>query len=119
MESIWQNQLGLALQILKDFHQKKLKQIKIWAWAAAVLPISSLAGLFFVRYIGTETYYDVALVIGASIMFAIAVIWWWWALYTIAQVTNILGNIADKFKDVGSDIRQIKKDISQSDRQAD
>ena len=107
------------MQILKDFHQKKLKQIKIWAWAAAVLPISSLAGLFFVRYIGTETYYDIALVIGASIMFAIAVIWWWWALYTIAQVTNILGNIAEKFKDVGQEIKSIRKDISQSDRQED
>jgi hypothetical protein len=107
------------LQVLKDFHKKKLNQIKWWAWAAVVLPIVSLAGLFFINYIGTETYWDVALTCGATIMFTIAVIWWWWAIYTIAQVTNILGTIADKFKDVGQEIKLIKKDISQPDDQAD
>ena len=107
------------MQVLKDFHRKKLNQIRWWAWAATVLPIVSLAGLFFINYIGTETYWDMALICGATIMFAIAVIWWWWAIYTIAQVTNILGTVADKFRDVGQEIKSIRKDISQPDRQED
>ena len=96
---------------LRDFHKKKLKQIKWWAWAAAVLPLSSLAGLFFIKFIGYATWFDTALIIGATTMFTIGVVWWWWAIWTMAQVTNVLGIISEKFKDVSKELKDIKKDL--------
>jgi len=96
---------------LRDFHKKKLKQIKWWAWAAAVLPLSSLAGLFFIKFIGYATWFDTALIIGATTMFTIGVVWWWWAIWTMAQVTNVLGIISEKFKDVSKELKDIKKEL--------
>src|SRR6056300_1160411 len=93
------------------FHKKKLSEIKLWAWAAAVLPITALAGLFFINFIGHDTYYQIALAIGATAMFFIAVIWWWWALWTMLQVTNILGSTIEKFDVVEKEIKEIKTEV--------
>lgn len=98
---------------MKDFHKKVLSQISIWAWAATVLPIVTLAGLFFLEFIGLRTYYHVSLVIGATAMFGISVIWWWWALYTIYNVTNMLGKTSEKVDSVVDQVTHIKKDIQQ------
>lgn len=96
---------------MKDFHKKKLKEIKIWAWLAAVLPISFLAALFLIYLIGLETLYQKTLVTGGVIMFALSVTWWWWALHTIGSVTYILGKTLDKFRNVNQELDSIKKDI--------
>ena len=98
---------------MKDFHKKVLSQISIWAWAATVLPIVALAGLFFLEFIGLRTYYHVTLVIAATTMFAISVVWWWWALYTIYRVTNILGKTSEKVETVVDEVEHIKKDIKE------
>lgn len=99
------------MKIIKDFHNSTLKQIRWWAWAAAVLPMITLAALFFIRYIGTDTYYGIALIIGAVGMFGTAVLWWWWAIYTIANITKNLTITIEKFDDVKTDIKEIKKDV--------
>lgn len=93
------------------FHKKKLSEIKLWAWAAAVLPITALAGLFFIYQFGTDTLLNIAMVIGATAMFGVAVVWWWWALWTILQVTNILGMTVSKFEVVEKEITEIKKEF--------
>ena len=98
---------------MKDFHKKVLSQISIWAWAATILPIVALAGLFFLEFIGLRTYYHVTLVIGATTMFAISVVWWWWALYTMYRVTDILGKTSEKVETVVDQVDHIKKDIKQ------
>ena len=96
---------------MKDFHKRALSQISIWAWAATVLPLVALAGLFFMEFIGLRSYYHVALTIGATVMFAVSVVWWWWALYTIAGVTNLLGKTSENLNEVTTEVKEIKKDI--------
>jgi hypothetical protein len=95
----------------KNFHKTKLSEIKWWAWAATVLPLTALAGMFFIEYIGTDDWYHIALGIGAMVMFGIAVVWWWWALWTILQVTNVLGTTVKKFDVVDDEIKEIKREV--------
>ena len=101
--------------MLKDFHKKQLQEIKWWIWAAIVLPIVALAGLFFIEVIGLDTYVNTALTIGATAMFFVSVVWWWWAIWTIARVITMLSNTVDKFDGVKEDLRSIKKIINQDD----
>lgn len=93
------------------FKDKKIKEIKIWAWIAAVAPITTLAGLFFVSMIGLDEFYQKALTIGATAMFAFAVTWWWWAIYTMANIATILSNVIDRFDSVKQDLKELKKDL--------
>jgi len=97
---------------LKEFHKRALSQISIWAWAATVLPLVTLAGLFFLEFIGMRTYYHVTLTIGATAMFALSVVWWWWALYTIARVTETLGQTSEKLDTVVGEVVEIKKEVN-------
>ena len=98
---------------MKEFHKRALSQISIWAWAATVLPLVALGGLFFLEMIGMRSYYHLTLTIGATTMFAISVVWWWWALYTIAKVTDTLGQTSEKLDTVVDDVVVIKKDIDE------
>jgi hypothetical protein len=102
---------------MKNFHKMALKHIQWWAWAAVVLPLTALAGMFFVEFIGTDTQYKLALATGATVMFGIAVVWWWWALYIIAKVTGILAKTIDRFDDVDTDIKEIRKDLKEEIKQ--
>lgn len=101
----------LSSREMKEFYKKTLKQIRWWAWAAAVLPLLTLAGLFFVKFIGTDSNYTLALTTGATIMFGVAVVWWWWAIYTIAKITDVLSGTLDKFDDVDTDIKELRKEL--------
>lgn len=96
---------------LIDFHLKALQQIRWWAWAAVVLPLTGLAGMFFVEFFGTDTHYRLALATGATVMFGIAVIWWWWALYIIAKVTMAISHAIEKLTDVDADIKEVRKEL--------
>lgn len=96
---------------MKEFHKRALSQISIWAWAATILPLVALAGLFFLEMIGLRSYYHVSLVIGATFMFAVSVVWWWWALYTIAGVTKLLGKTSENLDEVTTEVKDLKKEI--------
>lgn len=96
---------------MNSFRKKTLKEIKIWAWAATVLPITALAGLFFLHYFGWDSLVGQALIIGATIMVCFAVIWWWWAIYTIAKVTDILDTSVAQFNEVKKELGNIKEEI--------
>ena len=97
---------------MKKFHTRALSQISIWAWAATVLPLVALGGLFFLEMIGIHSFYHISIVIGATAMFGISVVWWWWALYTIAGVTKVLGQTSEKFEQVSQEVKEIKKEVS-------
>jgi Zn-dependent protease with chaperone function len=94
-----------------EFRNKTIKQIKVWAWAASVLPLTALAALFFISIFDASEIYQRALIIGAVTMFATAVTWWWWVIYTIAKVIDVLGTTIDKFEDVKEDLQEIKKEL--------
>ena len=94
-----------------EFHKIKLRQIRWWAWAASVLPLTALAGLFFIYEFGTDTWYSIAMVVGATTTFGFAVVWWWWALWTMAQLTGMFGKTLEKFIIVEDEIKEIKKEV--------
>ena len=105
--------------MLKDFHKKKLKEIKWWAWLATIGPIVTLAGLFFIKVIGVSSWVEILLTVGAILMFSVAVVWWWWAIWTIAKVTDILSITVDRFNVVEDSIKSVKKDIRELDQSPD
>lgn len=97
--------------MIHNFHKQKLTEIKWWAWTATVLPLTSLAALFFAWIFGLETFYNKMLVIGATSMFGVAVLWWWWALWTIAGVTRMLGKTISSLKAVKTELNHLKNDV--------
>lgn len=94
---------------IEDFKIKTLNQIRLWAWAAAVLPITALAGLFFVWTLGDNTLFGVAMVTGETIMFAIAVTWWWWALYVLRNLVRHWDETREDVKSVLTDIKDVRE----------
>ena len=97
--------------MIDNFKEKKLAEIRIWAWLAAVLPISALAGLFFIWAVGNETLYAYAMVSGLTIMFMIAVIWWWWAIYTVRNLVLDYSSNRDDLNKVIQDIADMSKEL--------
>ena len=93
----------------RDFSEKTLREIKIWAWAAAFLPLTALAGIFFVWAFGTSSMVNVSMVIGATTMFAVAVIWWWWALRAINILVKHWDKTGASVVEVLKDIREVRK----------
>jgi len=96
---------------MKDFHTKKIKEIKLWAWAATVLPIATLGVLFLLYLIGFNSIYEKLLVISGAILFTTSVVWWWWTLHTIGSVTFLLSRTIEKFTKVNQELEELKKDI--------
>lgn len=93
---------------MEDFKEKHLHEIRLWAWAAAVLPMTSLAGLFFIWVFGTESYWAAAMIMGATTMFCLAIIWWWWAIYTIRNVIVNWARTNEDLINVTQDVQEIK-----------
>lgn len=96
---------------MKEFHKYALSQISIWVWAAVILPLVTLAGLFFLEVVGLRIHYHISLMIGAAVMFTLSVIWWWWTVYTIANVTYTLRKSSEKIDEIVVEVAEIKKDI--------
>lgn len=102
-----------------DFREKTLRQIRLWAWAAAVLPISALAGIFFVWRFGTDSWVSIAMIVGETTMFVAAVVWWWWAMYTMKKLIKQWDVTKDNVVEVLTDLKEIKvmvKETTASDK---
>ena len=95
-----------------DFKTKTINQIRLWAWAAAVLPITALAGIFFTWRFFDSTILGYAMVIGETIMFTIAVVWWWWAMYVLRNLVKHWDDTKEKVHDVLTDVKSIKAIIA-------
>ena len=91
-----------------NFKEQTIKQIRMWAWAAVILPITALAGLFFVWAVTPSNCLDYAFIAGATIMFGVAVSWWWWAIYTIRNLVKQWDVTREKVVEVSKDIKEIK-----------
>jgi high-affinity Fe2+/Pb2+ permease len=102
-----------------DFKNKTIKQIKLWAWAAAILPISALAAVVFVWKFMDESFLGYLIITGETVMFTVAVIWWWWALYVIRNLIRQWDNTKSKVEDVQktiSEIRTLVNDVVSQER---
>lgn len=91
-----------------NFTEKTIRQIKIWAWAAAVLPITALAGMFFIWRFAPDSVVDYAFITGETVMFCIAVIWWWWAMYTMRNLVKQWDRTKENVQSVAADIKEMK-----------
>jgi hypothetical protein len=91
-----------------NFKNKTLKEIHAWAWLASVLPITALAGLFFIWALGSDTWLQIAMVVGATSMFVIAVAWWWWALYVFRTLIQHWDYTKDNVAQVSKELKEIK-----------
>jgi len=99
---------------LRDFAAQKVREIKLWAWAAAVLPITGLAGIFFLWVFGLTTYINASMVTGATVMFGTAVIWWWWALHTMSNLVRRWDDTREDVADVlihTKEVRELVRDL--------
>ena len=96
---------------MKDFHLKALSDIKLWTWAAAVLPVVAIICLLLTRIFGTETIFDIIVIAIGTVIFAISVVWWWWVMWTIAQVTTMLSNTSTSLDTVQKDLSTIRLDL--------
>lgn len=96
------------------FRQKTIKEIRIWAWLAAVLPITALAGTVFIWVFGTSSALRTALIIGETTMFAIAVVWWWWAIYVIRRLVDQWTLTSTNIMEILNDIIIIKNIVNDS-----
>lgn len=93
---------------LNDFKTQTISQIRLWAWAAAVLPISALAALFFVWRFFDGTVLGYVMITGESLMFTIAVAWWWWALYVMRNLVKHWDNTKENVEHVLHDVKDMK-----------
>ncbi len=94
-----------------NFKNKTITQIRLWAWAAVVLPITALAGTFFTWRFFDGGFLSLVMITGETIVFAIAVIWWWWAMFTMRNLVKQWDETRDKVKDVSNDIKEIRSAI--------
>lgn len=94
-----------------DFKNQTLKEIRWWAWAAAILPIAALAGVFFTWKFMDGTYFGYIMVTGETIMFAIAVTWWWWAMYVLRNIVRHWDETRKNVLNVRDEVKGIKEII--------
>ena len=92
-----------------NFKTRTINQIRLWAWAAAVLPITALAGIFFVWKFFDGTVLGWAMTIGEISMFLVAVIWWWWAMYVMRNLVRHWDETRDTVKEVLNDVKDMRK----------
>ena len=91
-----------------DFKNKTLNQIRLWAWAAAVLPITALAGIFFIWRFFDGSWLSIAMIAGETIMFIVAVIWWWWAMYTMRNLVKHWDETKNNVIGIVKDVKEMK-----------
>lgn len=85
-----------------------LGQIRFWTWTAMVLPLFGVAGMFFLWALGYDTLLQSVMVIGATAMFAVSVIWWWWALYTFQKLITHWDHTSKNMEEVSKEVKEIK-----------
>lgn len=96
-----------------NFKTRTINQIRMWAWAAAILPLSGLAGLFFVWRFFDGSMLGYAMIAGETIMFTVAVIWWWWAMYVLRNLVKQWDATKENVKEVLLEVANIKSTIQE------
>jgi len=97
------------MEQFQNFKTKTISQIRLWAWAAAVLPVTALVGIFFVWRFFDGTVLGYAMIIGESAMFGVAVFWWWWAMYVLRNLVRHWEETRENVKTVADDIKGIRE----------
>jgi hypothetical protein len=94
---------------MTNFKNKTMNEIRLWAWAAAVLPLSSLAAMFFIWVYGLDHWINIVMIIGSTTMFTVAVAWWWWAMYVFKRLLELWVNTGEGLSEVLTDVKEIRQ----------
>ena len=97
-----------------NFKIKTLRQIKIWTWLAAILPMSALAAVFFIWRFYDGSTLSTVFITGEVLIFTVAVIWWWWAMYTMRNLVKHWGTTNVKVLEVLGEIKDMKTQVRQT-----
>jgi hypothetical protein len=98
---------------MMNFKDKTLKEIRLWAWAAAVLPLASLAAMFFIWVYGLDHWINILMIIGSTTMFTVAVAWWWWAMHIFRSLLDVWDNTGQGLCEVLADIKEIRSMVKE------
>lgn len=96
-----------------SFHNKTLQQVKLWAWAASVGPVTTMASFVFAKIFGTDTTANIIIVAFCTTLFGAAVVWWWWVMYTIAKISRDTAKSADNIGRVVHEVKNLRKDLKE------
>lgn len=96
-----------------DFKTKTITQIRVWSWAAAILPIAALAGIFFIWRFFDGSILGYVMIAGETIMFTVAVIWWWWAMYVMRNLIKHWDQTRENVGEVLNDVRSMKHIVAE------
>ena len=97
-----------------EFKNKKIRDIRLWAWTAAVIPTTSLGLFFFIWFFGTDTAIDIFMTCAATVLFGAAIVWWWWVLYTIKILLATWHDTGVKVHSVIEDISEVKAIVEET-----
>lgn len=95
-----------------DIKSKKFdREVTLWAWLGRIAPMTALLVLAIVSTTEYDDYTDI-LVTGIAVTFgSIAFFWWWWVLRSIGILTNLLDTTSERFTEVVTELKEIKKDV--------
>ena len=87
------------------------REVTLWAWLGRIAPMTALLVLAIVSTTEYDDYTDI-LVTGIAVTFgSIAFFWWWWVLRSIGILTNLLDTTSERFTEVVTELKEIKKDV--------
>lgn len=96
---------------LKIKSEQIKKEVRWWSYAGWTLPFMFLAGLFFLKIFGWDSFYQQALTVGGTVIFTISVYWWWWAIYKIFNFADMITRTAERLKDIKEEFSKIKDNL--------
>lgn len=94
----------------------KDKIIKFWFWVGRVLPLTALALLMVALVFDLNSVLEYLLTAIAILFATFAFSWWWWVLDTVKSLHNMLSEASNRFEEVITELRDIKKQFNDSDR---
>lgn len=95
---------------------KVLQQIKIWNWAAKVLPLTALCFAIATYCLGFDTLLQQFFVVTITTFFAIAVFWWWWTMANIKSAMQYMADAAQGFKELTENLKELNNDMGNRKR---
>jgi len=89
------------------------KQVKLWDWAARILPMLTLIAIFICHYLELDDLRNKIINLSLVVFCLTAIIWWWWAIYKISWLANLYSSLAERLKEVRTGAKEIKKDLKE------
>ena len=110
----YQEQLRSKFLVILDIiSDKTVKEVKIWDYVARVAPFLALAIIAVTYLIGASTLLHISIIGTIIVFFTAGVVWWWWSIYKIANIIIKIRQSQNKFKEVGQQIKDIRKEVNE------